>query len=97
MKAIIFDLDFTIFDNTQYIFSAFKQVSEYLSDKHSIAKETVYNKLISLWKEKTSMYINLFDDLLDFFKIEDDIKEIVKIFNNIKINLYTYLFSLSRS
>lgn len=82
MKAIIFDLDYTIFDMKQYLFGAFEKISSYLSKKHYLSKERIYNKLIELLNEKTSNYLYLFNDLLEHFNLKENIKEIVNLFNN---------------
>lgn len=82
MKGIIFDLDNTLYDAEQYYFGAFKEITKYLSKKHNISKQEIYKRLVNLWREKTSMYSHLFDDLLDFFNLEIELENIIKIFND---------------
>lgn len=90
MKAVIFDLDNTIFDVSQYNLSAFQEISNYLSNKCYIKENVIYHKLINLWKEKTSMYPHLFDDLLKYFNLNEDVKNLVDIFNNYNGKLTPY-------
>ncbi len=95
MKAMIFDLDCTLYDAEQYYSGAFKEISEYIYKKHKISKQRIYNKLMNIWKKKTSMYKYLFSDLLDFFNLSIELKNVINIFNNYdgKIELYPYTIS----
>ena len=90
MFGIIFDLDNTLYDARQYFESAFAEISEYLSGKYNVNKKAIYNKLLELWKEKTSMYPRLFDDFLESVKLDESITELIRIFDNCQINLRTY-------
>ncbi len=82
MKAIIFDLDNTLYDAEQYYIGAFKRTANYLSGKYNLSKQEIYKRLVNLWKEKTSMYSRLFNDLLDFFNLGNELENVIKIFNN---------------
>ena len=82
MSAIFFDLDNTLFNVKQYFYGAFKKISRYLSKKHNISRKKIQKKLKELWKNKSSMYPNLFDDLLKFYELDENIEDIVEIFNN---------------
>ena len=82
MKAALFDLDNTLYDAQQYFLGAFTDVSKYISTKHDIAERVVYKALVKLWKEKTSMYPYLFNDLLELLHLsQDGLPTLVKIFN----------------
>ncbi len=83
IQAIFFDLDSTLYNNRQYYLGAFKEVSHYLTKKYGIEERVIYQRLWKLWKNKTSSYKFLFNDLLASFKINDRraINEVVKIFN----------------
>ena len=85
MKTIFFDLDNTLYDNTKYCLGAFLDISKYLATKYNLDEEKTYQLLTKLWKEKTSMYSFLFDDLLNSLNLKEKIKNIIKIFNNHKI------------
>jgi len=82
MKTIFFDLDDTLYDAGQYRLGVFKEIWEYLSKKYKISQKLIYRKTRQLWKERTSMYPYLFNDLLKNLNIKENPREIVRIFNN---------------
>ena len=82
MKAVIFDLDNTLYNVEQYNCSAFKVIAEYLSKKYDLSEQEIYKRLVNLWSEKTSMYSHLFDELLDLFNLGNEVGNVIKIFNN---------------
>lgn len=90
MKAIIFDLDNTLYDAKQYYLGAFKKISEYLSKKYNVLYQEIYKRLINHWNKKTSMYPYLFNDVLDFFDLGHELKNIIEIFNNYDGELKPY-------
>jgi|LGOV01.1.fsa_nt_gb putative hydrolase of the HAD superfamily len=82
MKAVIFDLDNTLYNVEQYNCSAFKVIAEYLSKKYDLSEQEIYKRLVNLWSEKTSMYSHLFDELLGLFNLGNELGNVIKIFNN---------------
>lgn len=90
MKAVIFDVDNTLYDARQYYFGGFGKVAEYLSKKYRFSKQNIYKKLGNLWKEKTSMYPHLFEDLLVSFGQEKELDVVIRIFNNYDGKLSPY-------
>lgn len=91
MKAALFDLDNTLYDAQQYFLGAFEDLSDYLSAKHSMSKQEIYEILVELWRQKTSMYPYLFNDLLNLLHLDQDSPEaIVKVFNEYPGNLDPY-------
>ena len=87
MKAVFFDLDYTLYDNYQYYVGAFYEIASYLASKYNLIQNDLYQSLVKLWKEKTSMYSCLFDDFLDSLNLADEgVKTIVEIFNNYEVN-----------
>ena len=90
MKAIIFDLDNTLYNVEQYYLGAFKAIAEYLSQEYNLSKQEIYNRLVNLWNEKTSMYSHLFNDLLDFFNLGNELENVIKIFNDYDGGLKPY-------
>ena len=63
-KAVIFDLDGTLYDVQQYVFGAFGEIADYIAPKYRLPRDGVFKELTQLWQEKTSMYPHLFDDLI---------------------------------
>ncbi|MBI4895176.1 MAG: HAD-IA family hydrolase [Candidatus Aenigmarchaeota archaeon] len=90
MKAVIFDLDNTLYDHSKYLLGAFRDVSKYLSHKHSLNQRHVYKVLVSIWKKNTSMYPRVFNDLLDQLSIKEDVINLVNIFNAHVCNIAPY-------
>lgn len=90
MTAIIFDLDNTLYDVRQFFSEAFDRVSGYLSDKYQIPKQEIYDRLIALWKKKTSMYAHLFDDILNELGLKGETNNMLAIFNNCDVLLTPY-------
>ena len=82
MKAIFFDLDNTLYDVSKYNQRAFESISIFLSKKIGMERNVILSKLTENWKIKTSMYPNLFDEVLDQLNIKTNIPQIVKIFNS---------------
>ena len=82
IKAVLFDLDNTLYDAQQYFLGAFNNISKYISLKYNIPWQEVYKTLAGLWREKTSMYPYLFNDILSLLHLDrDNPEDIVKIFN----------------
>lgn len=90
MKAVIFDLDNTLYNVEQYYLGAFKEIADYLSRKYGLSKQEIYKRLVNLWRGKTSMYSHLFDDLLDLFELGNELRNVIKIFNNYDGELKPY-------
>lgn len=90
MKAVIFDLDNTLFDVEQYFSGAFYDVADYLSKKHNIPKEKTHSQLMAIWKKKTSMYAHIFDDLLSELNLQKELKNVIKTFNNYSKDIKPY-------
>jgi len=90
MKAIIFDLDNTLYDVEQYYSGGFKEIANYLSKKYGLSKQEIYKRLVNCWNEKTSMYSHLFDDLLDSFNLENELENVIKVFNDYDGELKPY-------
>jgi putative hydrolase of the HAD superfamily len=90
MKAVIFDLDNTLFDVKQYFSGAFSDIATYLKEKHHLSSIEIYKRLMATWNEKTSMYAHLFDDLLGELGLDDELEKIVQIFNEYEGELKPY-------
>lgn len=90
-KAVFFDLDNTLYDVQQYFLGAFKDISLEIAGKHGIPEQRVYKVLVELWREKTSMYSHLFDDLLGILHLnKEGTQNIVRIFNEYAGTLELY-------
>ena len=97
-KAIFFDLDYTLFDTEDYYSAGLKAVSEYLESENSVDSSVTFEFLLGLWKEKTSRYASLFDDVIEKFNLEVDAKKLVEIFiakKNIYFSFLAFRVSIS--
>lgn len=92
MKAILFDLDNTMYDVRQYFLPAFMEVAGYLSKKHAVSRGVAYKRLVAIWEEKTSSYPLLFNDAMVALGVKDPgaIASAVKIFNRHHCRLTPY-------
>lgn len=90
IKGIFFDLDYTLFDEREYVFSAFKEVAEYLAKGYQLEAETIVAKFIqSFLKEGRGRN---FDGVIEEYQVPKEIiSAMVKIYRNHqpkKLNLY---------
>ena len=86
IKAVIYDLDNTLYDEREYFLSAFRAVSEYASESYEMSVSNIYNVLVSLLDEKGSLYPYLFNDAFTKLGLVYDltyIERLVSIFHNI--------------
>ena len=81
MNVIFFDLDNTLYDSEIYYTRAFKSISEFLEKEFKVEQESSFDFLYSNWKKTTSMYNQMFDDVIDKFDLKISTSDLVKIFN----------------
>lgn len=82
MRAVIFDLDNTLYDIAQYNCGAFQAIAQYLSSNYSLSSDLLYCRLVDIWYKRTSMYPKLFDEFLDEFNLISELQVVIKIFNS---------------
>ena len=91
ISAVIFDLDNVLYDEKEYFYAAFEKIAAYLSERCNIPQEKVFNKLISDFEEKSSMYPWLFNDIIADFGLDQKIiTEILMLFSSVKPELRLY-------
>ncbi len=81
MNVIFFDLDNTLYDSEIYYDRAFKSISEFLQKEFKVEQESSFDFLYSNWKKTTSMYNQMFDDVINKFDLKISTFDLVKIFN----------------
>lgn len=92
MKGVFFDMDGTLYDVRQYFIHALRDVANHIASNYGLDQNDVYDKLITLWEEKTSIYPYLFSDLLGFFDINDgELGTVIDVFNNHVPELEPYI------
>ena len=65
MKAIFFDLDYTLYDQWQYLWGAFWDVACVIANQGHLPAETIYKSLLAIWNQVGTDYGYLFNDLLN--------------------------------
>ena len=91
MKAIIFDLDNTLYDQNTFTYSAFKKISKYLKKKYDVNWRESYRFMRKVWKKRGGMYGHLFDDVAKKFKLRKSaVKEMIDILHKHRTKLKLY-------
>lgn len=84
-------MDNTLYDYSIYYSGVLKKIAEYLSNKYGMSFNELYTTGLQLFKEKTSRYPMLFNDLLDKFDIPQcEISACLEIFNNFSGRIEPY-------
>ncbi|MCR4695994.1 MAG: HAD-IA family hydrolase [Lachnospiraceae bacterium] len=88
IKAYIFDLDDTLYDEEQYVSSAISDVCRYISNKHNIEYDALFD--YCMHSIQVDGRGNTFNKLCDEFSITEDIKQLVDIYKSCNpiLNLY---------
>ncbi|HQA65258.1 MAG TPA: HAD family hydrolase, partial [Bacillota bacterium] len=71
MKALVFDLDDTLYNEADFVNGAFMEVAQYLSKKHCIFSHELYHAMLKLLQEKGRGRI--FNDICDLYNLDEDI------------------------
>ncbi len=88
IKAYIFDLDDTLYDEEQYVSSAISDVCRYISKKYEIDFNGLYEYCIhSIYEDGRG---HTFDDLCKKYSLDEDIKQLVGIYRSCNPNLVLY-------
>lgn len=91
-RAVIFDLDDTLYEEKSYVNEALKNVANYLEDKYkenSLIKEnTIYNRF--LFYLEAGSRPRLFDIICNEFGLEEDISMLIKIYRSTTPNISLY-------
>ena len=64
IRAVIFDLDNVLYAEEDYLHCAYLDMACFLSSKCRFSADEIYDRLMAGWREKTSMYPRLFNDLI---------------------------------
>ncbi|SFD73092.1 HAD family hydrolase [Flavobacterium phragmitis] len=80
-KIIVFDLDDTLYNELDYLISAYKEISEYLSETliNQISKEKIFEEMYSLYDLKK----NVFFEILEKYNIKDiTVEDLLRYYRN---------------
>lgn len=90
-QNIIFDLDNTLYDETIYLLSAYKEISSFVSKTKGINADNVLNYLVCEFEKEGRK--NLFNKLLDYFSLDNfNLTTCLKIIRTHKIGLKIPLY-----
>jgi putative hydrolase of the HAD superfamily len=89
-KAIIFDLDDTLYNEIDYLLSAYREIAEFLSTflNEKVGKDDIYELMCTYYKDKK----NIFQEILNYLEIPNTFTpdQLLNIYRNhrptIKIN-----------
>ncbi len=88
IKAYIFDLDYTLYNEMQFFDSGMKDVSEYVSEKYNISAKEVYDFCIgSVKKEGRGKTYNR---LCEEYDLDEDPMKLVEVYRATRPKLYLY-------
>ena len=88
VKALIFDLDDTLYYEMTYVRGALKEVSKYLSRKYEVNSEKLYKKSLEILKKDGRGKI--FNELCKIYSISEEISILVEIYRESKPKLKLY-------
>lgn len=88
IKCVIFDLDDTLYSEITYVEQAFMNVALYLSEKHEVSSEMLYERMLELLNENGRGQI--FNDIIEEYRIEESPKDLVDVYRATipKLELY---------
>lgn len=64
IKVVGFDLDGTLYDESEFIAQVYKPVAEFLAETCSGNKTEIYSWMVDRWLEKGSSYNHVFEEVL---------------------------------
>ena len=91
IEAVIFDLDYCLFDEHIYVDAAFRSIARFLSSKCRFSEKTIYDRIRRGFRDKGSMYPRLFNDVLADLGLEQAlIGEILYLYGTVDVSLGLY-------
>ena len=88
IKAVIFDLDDTLYKEREFVYSGFMAVSKFLSDKYGLDKNILYGDMIDTLKFRGRGKI--FDHVCEKYRLIENIDELVRIYRYTNPNITLY-------
>jgi putative hydrolase of the HAD superfamily len=91
MKAIIFDLDNTLYDYRDYFYQVFLELSEYFYKKYQIPENEFIKTSVDILNKRKSRYPKLFNEILELLNIpENEVKFCVDVFSSGKFPIVPF-------
>ncbi|MGL5820574.1 MAG: HAD family hydrolase [Sarcina sp.] len=83
-KIVIFDLDDTLYNEKTYVFSAFRNVSRYVSEKYKIDEDEVFNDIKEIFYRDGRGRI--FNFIIEKYDLKEEVKTLVNIYRDTEPN-----------
>lgn len=94
-KCYVFDLDNTLYDEREYLFSTYKEIGLVLAKKYNLSSEDIYNFLVESF-DKTGRK-RLFNKLIIRFSIKENIMDLLlEVLRNHKLDKKIVLFPIMK-
>ncbi len=91
IEAVIFDLDYCLFDEQVYVDAAFSSIARFLASKSRLSEKNILNKLHHDFADKGSMYPRLFNDALADLGLESALLgKILDLYGSVDVSLVLY-------
>lgn len=92
VAAIGFDLDNTLYDQSQYMMSFFETAASWLADDCGAERSEILATLIKVWRQRTSYYPYLFDEALQELGLwsKKRVAELVRLYRNHPVPIALY-------
>ena len=88
IKLVAFDLDDTLYNEKDFVFGAFREVAEYLSNKYNISSQSLYEDMLAILQSEGRGKI--FNIVCENYNINEDINALVQVYRNAKPKLKLY-------
>jgi len=88
IKVILFDLDDTLYNERDFVFSGFMEVAKYISEKHNLDLNSLYEDILDIFREKGRGKV--FNILCEKYSLEENIESLVDIYRNTVPNVKLY-------
>lgn len=88
VKAVIFDLDDTLYNELDYVLQGFRNVAEYLAKEYSLCVDEVHEQMCGILKKQGRGKI--FDSVCEIYHIDAPVKMLVEIYRATKPKLSLY-------
>lgn len=88
IKVVLFDLDDTLYNERDFVFSGFLEVATYLGHKYDVSIDRLYSDIIDIFQEDGRGRI--FNILCEKHGFDEEINRLVEIYRNTvpQLNLY---------
>ncbi len=79
-KAVIFDLDDTLYPEVSYCLSGYKAAAKYIAENYGEDADAVYEELEGLFREDARMVFNRYLEAHNISYVKDDVMSLIKVY-----------------